>query len=132
MNIHSVDFGTKNVTWKCEKCGKLCRVNGEWVGKLECSHYIGRVKRSVRFDVENARSLCSSCHQRMGGYKPSEDGEYDVWMKSLLGSTGYRNLILRANLPRQQKIDKKMEALYVRELRKQLIADGKLKVKGIV
>ena len=21
MNIHSVDFGTKNVTWKCEKCG---------------------------------------------------------------------------------------------------------------
>ena len=36
--------------WRCEKCGKLCRVNGEWVGKLECSHYIGRAKRSVRFE----------------------------------------------------------------------------------
>ena len=110
--------------WRCERCGKLCRVGGTWYAKLDCSHYIGRAKRSTRYDTENARSLCNSCHQRMGGYKREENGEYDLWMKELLGEKGYRNLVLRANLPYHG--DKALEVIYVRQLRKQLTLEGTL------
>lgn len=54
----------------------------------------------------------------MGGYKNSEDGEYDLWMKDLLGEKKYRLLVIRGNLP-GQKMDKKMELLYVKQLIKQ-------------
>lgn len=113
--------------WRCEFCGKLCRVNGEWIHKLEASHYIGRAKRSTRFDLDNVRSLCFTCHKDLGGYTTGENGEYDAWMQFSLGDPGYRNLVLRANLPRQIKMDREMEKLYVRQLRKELERDGKLK-----
>lgn len=83
--------------WKCEKCGKLCRVNGELIAPMDASHYYGRRKESVRFDEENVHALCKGCHMRMGGYKKAEDGEYDIWMKELLGQKGYDLLMLRAN-----------------------------------
>lgn len=112
--------------WRCERCGKLCRVAGAGVCRLEASHYIGRAKRSTRFDLDNVRSLCGACHRRMGGYKREEDGEYDLWMKGLLGQRGHRNLVLRANLPSQHPRDPIMEKLYVRGIRDQLIGEGKL------
>jgi hypothetical protein len=33
---------------------------------LHCSHYHGRGKWGVRFNVDNAESLCYGCHQYLG------------------------------------------------------------------
>ncbi len=83
--------------WRCEFCKKLCKVNGEWVAKLEASHYHSRSHENTRFDEENVRVLCFTCHKNLGGYTRNEQGEYDLWMKKLLGEKGYRNLKIRAN-----------------------------------
>jgi 5-methylcytosine-specific restriction endonuclease McrA len=99
----------------CEKCGKVGKINGEHLHQIEASHYIGRRKRSVRFDEDNVRVLCNPCHERMGGYKNAEDGEYDMWMKWKLGWKKYRLLVIRGNLP-GPKMDKKMELMYVKQL----------------
>lgn len=104
--------------WRCAKCKKLCRVNGKWVAQLDASHYFSRSHGAVRFDERNVHALCATCHKRMGGYRPDEKGEYDLWMKEILGENGYNMLMFRANAP--HKRDKKMELLYVKELIKTL------------
>lgn len=91
-------FIRETAGWRCEYCGKLCRVNGQWICKLEVSHYHGRGHENTRFDPENVHSLCFTCHKRMGGYTRDENGEYDLWMKELLGVTRYNQLKIRANL----------------------------------
>ncbi len=101
--------------YTCEKCGKIGKINGITICQIEASHYISRSKRTVRFDEQNVRVLCSACHKRMGGYKREENGEYDLWIKELLGQYDYRRLIIRGNLP-GQKTDKKLELLYVKQL----------------
>lgn len=100
--------------WRCEKCGKLCRVNGVEVAQLEASHYFGRVNESVRFDERNVRVLCSSCHRRMGGYSKSEDKEYDIWMKEILGEREYAKLKLDAHT--YHKKDDKLIILWLKSL----------------
>lgn len=102
--------------YRCEYCHKLCKVNGEWIARLDASHYIGRGKWSVRYDIENVRSLCSGCHKRMGGYQRDENGEYDLWMKGLLGEKGYRNLVIRANTSSEQSKDRKLIKWYIKQL----------------
>lgn len=104
--------------WTCEYCGKVCRIGGEWIYKLEASHYYGRAKESVRFDPDNVHSLCFNCHKRMGGHTRDEKGEYDVWMKKLLGQKKYDLLAFRAN--GVGKKDDKMTILYIKELIKTL------------
>src|SRR3990172_4457816 len=77
--------------WRCEYCGKICKVNGGWVAQLDASHYFSRRHESTRFDPDNVHALCSSDHKRMGGYTPSSsssrkgESEYDLWMKKKLG-----------------------------------------------
>lgn len=105
--------------YKCQYCYKLCKYENDWLFRLECSHYFSRKHRATRFDPLNAFSLCSSCHKRMGGYKPSEDGEYDIWVKDKLGDVEYKKLKIRAFS--YCKKDPKMELIYVKELWKTLI-----------
>lgn len=81
---------------KCEYCGRVCEYQGQRFNQLEASHYFGRAKESVRFDDRNVHALCSQCHKRMGGYTNKEDGEYDLWIKKLLGENGYKILKLNA------------------------------------
>lgn len=83
--------------WKCENCGKLCLVNGEWVARLEASHYWSRSHEGTRFDEENVHSLCNTCHRGMGGHTRTETGEYDVWMMKKLGKKKFEMLRVRAN-----------------------------------
>lgn len=109
----------EKANWTCEKCGKVCRVNGEWVAQLEASHYVGRGKWSTRYDTENVYALCGSCHKRMGGYTREENGEYDLWVKEKLGDKGYRLLIIRANTPNPQMKDKVLVKMYVKQLQKE-------------
>ena len=116
--------------WKCQyrfKCrGAMNYKETGYEGSLTCSHFEKRAKRSVRFDLENCDAACRTCH---GWVEDTAEGQaaLKVWKMEQLDGIRYTNLILRANLPRQQKMDKKMETLYVRELRKQLVAEGKLK-----
>lgn len=103
--------------WACEKCGKVCRVNGEWIAKLEASHYHIRDHYATRYDEENVYALCFNCHHRMGEYKNSEDGEYDLWVKEKLGEKEYKKLKIRANTTSHR--DTKLWLMYVKELIKQ-------------
>lgn len=103
---------------RCEKCGKVCEIDGQRITQLEASHYHGRRKESVRFDDRNVHALCSPCHKRMGGYIRSEDGEYDLWIKELLGERGYKLLLLEANLP--HKKDDKLTRMVIKQKRNEL------------
>lgn len=46
---------------RCVSCGKQGQGRHGIVG-LDCAHYFGRSKESVRFDPENADALCKTCH----------------------------------------------------------------------
>lgn len=111
------DMIRKAAGYRCEKCGKLCRVDGIWIYQLDASHYIGRGKWSTRYDIENVYSLCNPCHKRMDGYHRDENGEYDIWVKELLGERSYRLLVLRANTPDPTMRDKKLVKLLIKQLK---------------
>ncbi len=105
--------------WTCEYCKRICR---DWTGetifyKLEASHYFGRKHENTRFDEENVRVLCFLCHKDLGGYTKAENGEYDLWIKRLLGEQGYKKLMLRAFTYKKQ--DDKMDMLIINQLIKQ-------------
>lgn len=51
----------------CQRCGS--------VRNLQCSHYHGRRKRSVRYDEDNCCALCFGCHSYLGG-NPLEHTEF--------------------------------------------------------
>jgi hypothetical protein len=53
----------------------------------------------------------------MGEYKRDENGEYDLWMKELLGEKGYRNLKIRANTTKKR--DDKLDKLVIQSLIKE-------------
>lgn len=48
----------------CERCGKNHRQNPQ---ALDCSHHHSRGNWSIRFDPNNAESLCYGCHSLVGG-----------------------------------------------------------------
>lgn len=96
--------------WKCEICGKDCSNEHN---KLECAHYHGRRKESVRFDSENCHALCKSCHK-----KTHKDKDlFTSFVKSKLGKR-FDLLTLRANTP--QKKDEVMNKLYIKQLLKEV------------
>lgn len=88
--------------WKCERCGKQY-VKKESLGGsgLECSHYWSRRNRSVRWDFENAASLCSYCH-RLFTENPSLHHSFFI---KRLGQEKYEQLGIRARTP--TKLDEK-------------------------
>lgn len=90
----------------CEYCSRKAPY------KMECSHYFGRGHENTRFDEQNTRCLCFLCHKEMGGYMRSEQGEYDLWMKKLLGKD-YVKLKIRANT--FKKKDDKLILIYLKQ-----------------
>lgn len=94
-------------------------------GGLTCSHFHKRAKRSVRYDLRNCNAACRPCH---GWVEDTAKGQSRLrsWKEEQLGEKVYRELMLCANLPRQQQMDDKLETLYVRGLRAQLVREGKL------
>ena len=75
--------------------------------RLQCSHFMGRRKRSVRFDEDNAVGLCPACHM----YLTSNPLEHVEFFRKRLGQR-YEMLEARANRP--QKIDENALTLYLR------------------
>jgi len=74
--------------------------------QLECSHFWGRGKKSVRCDEDNAAGLCFKCHQNFGAY-PLEHTE---WFKARLGDK-FDLLRVRADTP--GKPDKEALTIYL-------------------
>ena len=82
---------------KCEYCGTPKR--------LQCSHFHGRRKRSVRYDPDNACGVDFACHQYLG----SNPYAYTELFKKRLGSEKFEQLNIRAEMI--VKVDKeKIEA----------------------
>ena len=100
--------------WRCEKCGKLCKIGTEHIFALQASHYFSRSHWNVRYDPENVYALCAGCHRRMGGYTTHGHGEYDIFVKNKLGKIKYNKLLLRAH--QKGTKDPKLIDLYLKTL----------------
>ncbi len=55
----------------CERCQTYKRDYKE----LQCSHFYGRSRKSVRWDEDNAAGLCFGCHQYLGSH-PQEHVQF--------------------------------------------------------
>ena len=77
--------------WTCQKCGKQY----EWdKGRgLDCSHHMGRTRKSTRWDKLNASALCMGCHRWFHSF-PIEGAK---WVEELLGTQLYQVLQEKAN-----------------------------------
>tara|TARA_Y100000310_G_scaffold345212_1_gene462742 strand:- start:2209 stop:2577 length:369 start_codon:yes stop_codon:yes gene_type:complete len=104
------EFIRKRAKGYCERCGKLYG----WKG-LQCSHFHGRAKRSVRWDEDNACALDFGCHI----YFTSHPLEYYEWFKNRLGEDGFNTLQGRVRIT-HPKPDKKLLTIYFKQKIKEL------------
>ena len=49
--------------WTCQACNKTFERN---TGLLDNSHFMGRRFYATRFDEDNCKALCKSCHLTIG------------------------------------------------------------------
>lgn len=95
------EFIRKRAKGVCERCGSY----KGWKG-LQCSHFFGRVKKSVRWDEDNVSALCFGCHQ----YFTSHPLEHTEWFQKRLGGK-FDLLNCRARTPAKY-LDKEAITLY--------------------
>lgn len=83
--------------------------------QLECSHFIGRSNRAVRYDTDNLVGICAGCHL----YLTSHPLEHTEWFKNRLGEDKFNMLMgrMRQTWP---KPDRKLIEIYLKEQIKQL------------
>jgi len=103
-------FIRERAHWSCERCFKVYHPPTK---ALQCSHFHGRRKKSVRFDPDNCMALCMACHQYFG----ENPLEHVAWMKNKLGARKFDALTLRANMP--DKPDDKMIGMFLDQRGKQ-------------
>lgn len=77
--------------------------------QLQCSHFKGRARKSVRYDEDNAAGLCGGCHM----YLTAHPDEHEAWFKERLGEEKFDLLICRSSRP--QKVDKDLIYLYFKQ-----------------
>lgn len=83
--------------------------------QLQCSHFYGRSKRSVRWDEQNAAGLCAGCHM----YFEANPQVHVEWFKAYIGEKEFD--LLQARMRQTYpKPDQKLLALYYREKIKEL------------
>src|SRR3990167_9807765 len=78
----------------CEKCSRRYR-GDEGLYGLQVSHFYGRAKESVRFDLENTDLLCAGCHR----FFTANPNEYVEWKRKRMGDQRFKLLTLRAHTP---------------------------------
>lgn len=83
----------------CKRCEKYLGVKSQG---LHCAHYHSRGKKSVRWDRENATTLCYGCHRFLDQH-PLEKMEFFL---KILGRERYDALNLRARTPQKLDIEK--------------------------
>ena len=106
----------KKHKWTCEFCGRVCRSEDGLTiyYKCEAIHYHSRRIENTRFNEDNVRCSCFTCHIRLGGATKNENGEFDLWMKEKLGTKGYAQLKLSANT--YKKRDDKADLIILNNL----------------
>ena len=72
--------------WTCQHCQVVYPMGSRG---LECAHIYGRRHKSVRWDPDNAVSLCTRCHMDFTG----EPVSFTQWITNLLGE-GHMSLLL--------------------------------------
>lgn len=77
------------VNWICEYAGTDLSNNR---AGLDCSHYVGRGKWSVRFDSENAFAHSYGSHSWLG----SNPSQFKFWVMGKLGKERYDALLERS------------------------------------
>lgn len=88
--------------YTCERCLRSFELQKEI---LDCSHFYSRKNRRVRWNFDNASSLCRGCHFFFGE-NPREHTEF---MLEKLGQERFDLLTLATQRPlNSQKIDEKM------------------------
>lgn len=75
----------------CERCGTFAPP--ELSKRLDCSHFHGRGKWSVRFDPDNGSALCLGCHL----YLTAHPVEHVAFIQNKLGPYRFQALQERAN-----------------------------------
>lgn len=107
--------------YTCARCG---RKHERSDNTCDTSHYWGRGSKSVRWDFDNADTLCKlPCHsgtdsrdkrkfgwefqKQINGVGGSDyDGEYTKFKKKQLGEARFNQLMIRAHTP--AKVDEKL------------------------
>ncbi|KKM75483.1 hypothetical protein LCGC14_1389770 [marine sediment metagenome] len=74
--------------------------------QLQCSHFHGRSRKSVRWDEDNAVGLCYGCHQ----YLSSHPQEHLEWFKKHIGVSEFENL--EGRMRQRGHPDKQLLTLY--------------------
>lgn len=100
--------------WTCEMCGRHYPDSSTRSG-LHCSHHFGRRHQSVRYDPDNAASLCFACHNKV-----AEDPDlHRRFFIERLGEGGYQLLIERKNFIKKWLKGEKdeMNAFYKKQLK---------------
>ena len=77
--------------WRCQRCG--IRYEPPTMS-LHCSHFMGRAKKSTRFDPENCQALCYGCHS----FLTAHPHEHHRFVLAKLGEKRYHALVLRSNI----------------------------------
>ena len=94
----------------CERC----RAYKGLYTQLQCAHFYGRAKRSVRWDEDNALGLCFGCHQ----YFTSHPAEFVSWFKSYLGDEKFD--LLEGRMRVMCKPDRALLTIYYKEKIKEI------------
>lgn len=89
----------------CERCG-AGKVSYK---ELQCSHYWGRIKKSTRWDEDDAAGLCGGCHMHLEQHPLI----HTQWFKEYLGQEAFEYLAARALKP--AKPDLNLIAIYLQE-----------------
>jgi hypothetical protein len=95
--------------YQCEVCGKTKNLN---------SHHIwSRIRKSVRWDVQNGVCLCVGCH--VGPKSAHKDPMWFAdWIRRKRGEDWYNMMTLRANSTgKRMKFEKE---LLLKELKKEI------------
>lgn len=80
------DVVRARVNWKCESCDKA--YGGRHAG-IHCAHIYGRANKAVRWDLDNAVSLCYTCHRHF----TENPIEFHNWLQVYLGQ-GHMDLLV--------------------------------------
>ena len=88
----------------CERCLKPKDIN-----ELQCSHFFGRGRRSVRYDPSNACGFCFGCHQFFG----ANPLEHVRWFRNHLEEQEFA--FLEGRMRQIGKVDREAIRLYLQE-----------------
>ena len=80
--------------WTCKRCHEQILPP---TSRIQCAHIFSRGKKSTRWDLENAFTLCVGCHIKLD---QEPDEKYDLYI-SLYGQEQFEKLRTRSKIPKR-------------------------------